>query len=62
VLFTEASLGAMVRAGDRLACIEDIYGEEGEVIRAPADGLFVRTTTLSTGAAGERVATVALLA
>ena len=27
----------------------------------PADGLFVRTTTLSTVAAGERVVTVALL-
>jgi len=31
------------------------------VIAAPADGLFVRTTTLSTVAAGERVATVGLL-
>jgi hypothetical protein len=62
VLFTEASLGAMVRAGDRLARIEDVYGDEVEAIRAPADGLFVRTTTLSTVAAGERVATVALLA
>jgi hypothetical protein len=30
-------------------------------VAAPADGLFVRTTTLSSDAAGERVATVALL-
>jgi predicted deacylase len=61
LLYTEASLGAMVRAGDRLARIENVYGEEVETIRAPADGLFVRTTTLSTVAAGERVATLALL-
>lgn len=61
LLFTEASLGAPVRTGDRLARIEDVYGEEVEAILAPRDGLFVRTTTLSTVAAGERVATVALL-
>jgi predicted deacylase len=61
LLYTEASLGARVRAGERLARIESIYGEEVEVFLAPADGLFARTTTLSTVAAGERVATVALL-
>src|SRR5262245_10694901 len=61
LLYTETALGAMVRAGDRLARLESIYGDEVEVFRAPADGLFVRTTTLSTVAAGERVATVALL-
>ena len=61
LLFTEASLGAMVRAGDRLARIEGVYGEEVEAILAPVDGLFVRTTTLSTVAAGERVATVGVL-
>jgi uncharacterized protein len=61
LLYTEASLGARVRAGERLARIESVYGEEVEVFLAPADGLFVRTTTLSTVAAGERVATVALL-
>lgn len=61
LLFTEARLGAMVRAGDRLARLETVYGEEVEAFVAPADGLFVRTTTLSTVAAGERVATIALL-
>ena len=61
LLFTEASLGARVRAGDRLARLENIYGEEIEAFRAPVDGLFVRATTLSTVAAGERVATLALL-
>src|SRR5262245_6516189 len=60
LLYTEAALGATVRAGDRLGRLENVYGDEVEVIAAPADGLFVRTTTLSTVAAGERVATVAL--
>ena len=60
LLFTEVSLGAAVRAGDRLGRIESVYGDEVEAILAPADGLFVRTTTLSTVAAGERVATVAI--
>jgi hypothetical protein len=32
-----------------------------EHVESPADGLFVRTTTLSTVAAVERVVTVALL-
>jgi hypothetical protein len=61
LLYTEADLGALVRAGDRLARLENVYGEEIEAFVAPVDGLFVRTTTLSTVAAGERVATVALL-
>ena len=51
----------MVRRGERLGRLESIYGDEVEAIVAPADGLFVRTTTLSTVAAGERVATVARL-
>ena len=62
LLFTEAALGAMVRRGERLARIESVHGDEVEVIPAPADGLFVRTTTLSTVAAGERVVTVGILA
>ena len=39
----------------------DIHGNEVERITSPADGVFVRSTTLSTVAAAERVATVALL-
>jgi predicted deacylase len=61
LLYTEAALGDMVRAGARLGRIESVYGDEIEVIAAPVDGLFVRVTTLSTVAAGERVATVAVL-
>jgi len=62
LLYTEAPLGASVRAGDRVGRIESVYGDEIEAILAPVDGLFVRATTLSTVAAGERVATVAILA
>src|SRR5262245_20711531 len=61
LLYAEASLGAMVRGGERLGRIESVYGDEVEAILAPADGLFVRATTLSTVAAGERVATVAIV-
>ena len=45
----------------KLARIVNVYGDEVEHVESPEDGLFVRTTTLSTVAAGERVATVALL-
>lgn len=61
MLFTEAPLGARVKRGDLLATIVNVYGDEVERVLSPADGLFVRTTTLSTVAGGERVATVALL-
>lgn len=61
MLFTEARLGDEVKRGAVLARVMNIYGDDVETITAPADGLFVRTTTLSTVAAGERVVTVALL-
>ena len=61
LLFTDVPLGTMVRQGQRLARIVSVWGDQVESIAAPADGLFVRTTTLSAVAAGERVATVALL-
>jgi predicted deacylase len=51
----------VVRQGQRLARIVSVWGDEVESIAAPADGLCVRTTTLSTVAAGERVVTVATL-
>ena len=60
LLYTDAVLGQMVKRGDRLARIVSVWGDEVERIDAPADGLFIRTTTLSTVAAGERVVTVAL--
>jgi predicted deacylase len=61
LLFTQVALGAMVERGQPLARIVDVWGDEVEQVAAPVDGLFVRTTTLSTVAAGERVVTVATL-
>lgn len=62
LLYTECELGARVKKGELLARVVDVYGDDVEHFHAPADGLFVRSTTLSTVAAGERVATVGLLA
>ena len=39
----------------------DIYGDEVETVTAPARGVFVRSTTLSTVSRGERAATLGLL-
>jgi hypothetical protein len=58
LLTNEVELGATVRRGDVLARITSVYGDEVETIRSPADGLFIRSTTLSTVAAGERVVTI----
>jgi len=58
LLTTEVALGAPVRRGDVLARITSVYGDELETVRSPVDGLYVRSTTLSTVAAGERVATL----
>jgi predicted deacylase len=62
LLHTEVELGASVARAEVLARILSVYGDELEAITSPADGVFVRSTTLSTVAAGERVATVGLLA
>jgi predicted deacylase len=61
VLYTEAPLGAFVRKGDLLARIVNVYGDEIERFHAPINGHFIRTTTLSTVASGERVATIGVL-
>jgi len=61
LLTTAVELGAPVRRGDVLARIDGVYGDRIETIFSPVDGLFVRSTTLSTVAAGERVATVGVL-
>ena len=58
---TEVELGRPVRSGDVLCRIVDVFGEEVECVVAPADGLFVRATTLSTVTTGERVATLGIL-
>ena len=61
LLLNRAKLGAIVKTGDVLCSIVNIYGDEVETITAPADGVFVRTTTLSTVSRGERAATLGLL-
>src|SRR5688572_15057694 len=60
LLTTDVALGAPVRRGDVVARIASVYGDEVESIRSPADGIFIRSTTLSTVAAGERVVTVGI--
>ena len=61
LLLNRRKLGNLVKAGDTLCSIVDIYGDEVETIVAPEDGVFVRTTTLSTVSRGERAATLGLL-
>ena len=61
LLINRKNLGDLVKAGDTLCSIVDIYGDEVETIVAPENGIFVRTTTLSTVSRGERAATLGLL-
>ena len=61
LLLNRKKLGELVKAGDTLCSIFNIYGDEVETITAPEDGVFVRTTTLSTVSRGERAATLGLL-
>ena len=61
LLRTEAELGAVVKQNQTLATIVDIWGTTVETIRAPAAGVFVRSTTLSNVSTGERAATLGLL-
>ena len=60
LLLTRVTLGDIVSKGDLLCSIVNIYGDEVERIIAPADGVFVRSTTLSTVSRGERAATLGL--
>jgi len=60
LLTTDAALGDRVEAGATLARIHDVYGDLVETITAPRAGIFVRSTTFSTVAAGERAATLGL--
>lgn len=55
------SLGQEVKAGDVLCRILNVYGDEVQLVKAPQDGVFVRTTTLGSVSQGERVATLGLL-
>jgi predicted deacylase len=61
LLLNRAALGDIVDKGDILAQVYNIYGDEVQTVTAPAAGVFVRTTTLSTVSTGERVATMGLL-
>jgi uncharacterized protein len=61
LLFTLAKLGLPVKKGEALARTVNIHGQEVEMFTAPQDGVFVRSTTLSTVSTGERVATLGLL-
>lgn len=58
LLYTEAELGSEVTKGQLLARIVDVYGDEVQRIEAPVDGVFVRSTTLSNVASGDRVVTL----
>ena len=60
LLTTDVELGARVTAGTQLARVHDVFGDLVETITAPRDGYFVRSTTFSAVAAGERVATLGL--
>ena len=60
LLFTLAKLGERVEEGQLLARTVDIHGQDVEMYTAPQDGVFVRSTTLSTVSTGERVATLGL--
>lgn len=61
LLYTEAELGREVIAGTLLCRVVNVYGEEVERIVAPENGVFVRSTTLSSVATGDRVATLGVL-
>jgi len=61
LLRTEVELGAVVKKDQVLATIVDIWGDVVETVRAPEPGVFVRSTTLSNVATGERTATLGLL-
>jgi predicted deacylase len=60
LLRTIATLGEVVRAGEPLAEVVDIWGMTLETLAAPEDGVFVRSTTLCTVSSGERAATLGL--
>jgi hypothetical protein len=60
LLTTDVKLGDRVKVGATLARIHSIYGDLLETITAPREGIFVRSTTLSSVFSGERVATLGL--
>ena len=61
LLHTEASLGAFLKKGDLVARTVSVFGDALEEFVAPEDGVFIRATTLSTVAEGERVAALGVV-
>jgi hypothetical protein len=61
LLLTDLLLGSRVAKGDRLCRILDVFGDIVEEVLAPVEGLFVRSTTLSTVSRDERVATLGVV-
>ena len=61
LLHTVAALGTSMRRGDMIARTVSVFGDPVEEIHAPEDGVFIRATTLSTVAEGERVAALGVV-
>jgi predicted deacylase len=55
------ALGDEVKKGQPLCRVINIYGDEIQLVAAPEEGVFVRTTTMGSVSQGERVATLGLL-
>ena len=62
LLHTTATLGAPVKKGDLIGRTISVFGELMEEYFAPEDAIFIRATTLSTVAEGERVAALGVVA
>lgn len=56
LLHTTAELGKLLKPGDLIGQTISIFGDVMKEFRAPEEGVFIRATTLSTVAEGERVA------
>jgi len=61
LLHTVAALGAYLKKGDLVARTTNLFGDPLEEFLAPEEGVFIRATTLSTVAEGERVAAIGVL-
>jgi len=61
LLHTVATLGKPLKKGELMARTSNVFGDPLEEFVAPEDGVFIRATTLSTVAEGERVAALGLV-
>lgn len=62
LLHTVAELGKPLKKGDLVGRTFSIFGDVVEEFTAPEDAIFIRATTLSTVAEGERVAALGVVA